>query len=124
MVVMARSDSETYKLETVVECTADIMIRLPSTSAICNPLMLNSVWNSALMKLPRLYDMNNCVSFSTFRVANIKSFFMWKSCTFSINKLNFFGSFLMSVDAFMKITVDVSAKKKSKIFFNLKALRN
>lgn len=114
MVVMLRSDSETYRFETVVECTADIMIRLPSTSAMCSPLMLNSVWKSALTKLPRLYEINNCVSLSTFRVANIKSFFMWKSCTFSISKLNFFGSFFVSVDAFMNITVEVSARVEMK----------
>lgn len=73
------------------------------------------VWKSALTKLPRLYEICNCVLFGTFRVLNIKSFLTWKSWTFSISKLNFFGPCFRSSEAFMKITDDVSRNEKKNI---------
>lgn len=48
--------------------------------------------------------MNSCVLLGTRRVANMKSFLMWKSCTFSMSLLNFFGPFSSSCDPFMKMT--------------------
>lgn len=68
----------------------------------------NSVWKSALMNRSRLYDINSWVLFNTLRVANIKSFFIWKSWTFSISRLNFFGSSFTNNDAFIKMMDDAS----------------
>lgn len=71
-------------------------------------LISSSVWKSALTNALRRYEINSWVLFGTLRVANIKSFLMWKSWTFSISLLKCFGLSSKSFPASMKITDDES----------------